>query len=53
VERDGAERIAAGSAADAQQILSMGWFADGIEGSMPQIPTGWEDSEMTAELLEL
>jgi basic membrane protein A len=52
-DRDGAERIPADAAADAQQIINMDWFVDGIEGGTPPVPKGWKDPQMTAELLEL
>jgi basic membrane protein A len=53
LDRDGAERLAAGVAADAKQIMSMDWFVDGIGGDLPQVPADWARGDMTAELLEL
>jgi basic membrane lipoprotein Med (substrate-binding protein (PBP1-ABC) superfamily) len=52
-DRDGAERIPADASADAQQIINMDWFVDGIEGEVPQAPADWQDTGMTSELLEL
>lgn len=53
LDQDGVERIAAGDTADAQHIIAMDWFVDGISGDIPAVPADWDGSEVTAELLEI
>jgi simple sugar transport system substrate-binding protein len=35
-DRDGAERIAAGSVADDGMMLGMDWFVEGVQGDLPK-----------------
>ena len=53
LDQMGEERIPAGAEANSQQILSMNWFVEGIEGVIPAMLDEDEDFVVRSGLLEL
>ncbi len=52
-DQTGEERIPAGAEANSQQILSMDWFVEGIDGVIPPLPEEDDDFLVKSGLLEL